>query len=88
MEKFTKGEWKVSGFRVSCKGSGYIAKALEVFMDKSERTANANLIAAAPEMYAMLNAIETVLSGNSEYNADEINIDYVRKLLSKARGES
>lgn len=49
---------------------------------------DAHLIAAAPDMYEMLDTIETVLSGNSEYNADEINVNYLRKLLSKARGES
>lgn len=48
---------------------------------------DANLIAAAPEMYKMLDTIETVLSGNSEYNAAEINTDYLKNLLAKARGE-
>ena len=50
-EKFTKGEWKANGALISCKGYGYIAKALNIYIIRNERLANAHLIAAAPEMY-------------------------------------
>jgi hypothetical protein len=78
--KFTEGEWKVSGFSVSCKGAGYIAKALEVFMCKSERKANSHLIAAAPKMYAMLEEL-------SGYDENQMHKQEIDKLLAEARGE-
>lgn len=45
-----------------------------------ETPSNAHLIAAAPDMYAMLEAIE---AGNGQPNCDDI-----LALLAKARGES
>lgn len=84
--KFTKGEWKVSGASISCKGSGYIAKALPVYMDKQERTANAHLIAAAPEMYELLELAISYIDGDS---IEDFIYNYkdIKKLLAKARGE-
>ena len=83
MEKFTKGPWHVdSELRaIYNKQCNYICDyPLNNSHDK-------HLIAAAPDMYKMLDTIETVLSGNSEYNATDISVDYLRKLLAKARGE-
>ena len=48
----------------------------------SQSGANAHLIAAAPDMYAMLNECLQVFEGCNEYMEDEIT-----DLLVKARGE-
>lgn len=92
-EKFTRGEWSSkSGYSISSKGHGYIAKALPVYMDSSERKANADLIAAAPKMYRLLQKFipmdddgngEFIYSDGSECMGDEVNA-----LLAEARGES
>jgi hypothetical protein len=42
--KATPTPWKATGPSISSKGHGYIVKALEVFMDRSEREANAKLV--------------------------------------------
>ncbi len=84
--KFTKGTWSVTGqFRLDVEG-GYITTQLSGSLDSTvlEREANAHLIAAAPDMYAMLKGMyETLcLIGDDGEEANEIN-----ELLKKARGE-
>lgn len=58
-----------------------IAQAYWRDMSDEEAKANANLIACAPEMYAMLEEILKV------YEMDYDDTDKVLKLLAKARGE-
>lgn len=55
-------------------------------LSDAEKKANSSLIAAAPEMYAMLNTIADILNGD-EWN---INVHHrnIQKLLAKVRGES
>ncbi len=79
-EKFTPAPWQV--FRkessVGCKEGQGIA---ELWRDGDERKANAALIAAAPEMYAMLQKILEV------YEMDTDDTNSVLRLLAHARGE-
>ena len=78
--KFTKGEWKVNslvngrGFDISFNDDGEcIAEIIHIESD-------AHLIAAAPEMYRMLDAIATLRMLPTEEKLSD--------LLAKARGES
>ena len=79
--KFTKGEWKVErfvnnkGFEISFNDDG------EVVSDYVYEEADAHLIAASPEMYAML---QELLDGGSLHRMDAKAIS---ELLAKARGE-
>ena len=89
--KFTKGEWIIKnnfqvGYNVNF-GDGFFTIAdCQVF---SEGKANAHLIAAAPEMYEMLESlvekIEEVIVGEGHYFNDEG--EKIKNLLAKARGE-
>ena len=97
-EKFTQGEWVVEdsraivcdGFKVAyaCSGSNipFISKV----------SANAHLIAAAPEMYKMLDSIFNIeherggslgVDGSFHYRVSEDVFKKVGFLLAKARGE-
>lgn len=79
--RFTKGEWKVErfvnnkGFEISFNDDG------EVVADHVYTEPDAHLIAAAPEMYAML---QEILDGGSLHRMDAKAIS---DLLAKARGE-
>lgn len=98
--KFTKGEWRrhysPNGQEyVICDGrrnGGYAVASLS----GSNSKANAHLIAAAPEMYAMLEKAKTLIEdydydyfcsrGFGEWSAPESSTE-IEKLLAKARGE-
>ena len=82
-EKFTKGEWVSSYANVEC-GNLLIADCEQEGVDAFECNANANLIAAAPEMYAMLKKIHDSMAGISEYGYFYYD---VKDMLAKARGE-
>ena len=95
--KFTKGEWEIFGdWGIRAKRSerqladNVCHATFEYDRGGSgEGFANANLIAAAPDMYAMLEE----LSGISENYQESIifwiheNKNKVEELLAKARGE-
>lgn len=95
--KFTKREWAVITepeserylTTVDCGGVmqlNVITSATDItFAESFERRANAHLIAAAPEMYEMLEKIHDSMAGNGEYG--EFYYD-VKELLAKARGEN
>lgn len=88
--KFTKGNWNL--FKGN---SGYLELSTDFgdeiiswqgfdgvpFCDK-EKEANANLIAAAPEMYDMLHSIE-----NDANQIPPFLWDKIQSVLAKARGE-
>ena len=102
-ERFTKGEWLAKdgdGFskeviittddREDC----FIIPICEMdmFFDGDigvEQAANANLIAAAPEMYAMLKQVSELVDMDGGSAIDWIieNTFDIRELLAKARGE-
>ena len=98
--KFTKGEWEVSSDGLSVGVGGFkVARAFSgcatpYFL---ETTKNAHLIAAAPEMYEMLekslNEIYILVGKVNEKNAGFTNYDdmhmvrEIKFLIAKARGE-
>lgn len=81
--KFTKGKWSVGIGKLE---GGVVDEQDELICDPSggrfeeEAKANASLIAAAPEMYALL---EDLLD---RFRNDEFAPE-IEKLLKKARGE-
>jgi hypothetical protein len=90
MSEFSKGEWKVNDghypgmLNIDCGGKmnlTVVTTATDItWQEGLERKANANLIACAPEMYAMLEVAAKQLSHSP--------IGYrINKLLEKARGE-
>jgi len=99
--KFTPGPWRVCHendiliirYRKPCSPSYtpppmLVANVGEVLCDAMERQANASLIAAAPEMYELLDRI----LGRLEVCKLEQSIDIetereIRQILAKARGE-
>ena len=79
--KFTKGEWRVErfvngkGFEIAFNDDG------EVITDYVYDEHDANLIAAAPEMYEMLESLREDYGLLTKVGKD------IDKLLAKARGE-
>ena len=108
MEKFTKGEWVVSGMDIGIRdasdtqsyGMINIICSIDGYDFKDNENCNAHLIAAAPEMYAMLEchlaAWDNLYPSNvsdiddmhkPEFEAVHKFINQTKELLSKARGE-
>ena len=97
--KFTKGPWEVKNTHIYCDVGPVTAghhSMIDVQLnryigeDKDNEVANANLIAAAPELYEALvtaSAIYQIIidMGRTEYK--EL-LDQANSVLSKARGES
>ena len=83
--KFTKGQWRHTN---SASGrhqiSGESGKQICAMWNCKERDANAALIAAAPEMYEMLEKLSMQLTCINAHKA----VDEIERLLKKARGES
>jgi hypothetical protein len=87
--KFTKGLWTSNGH--SCVSVG--SKVLCVFTDSSVNTgdetedyANAHLVSAAPEMYALLDEISDGLLEAGGFGNCEL-AKRIEALLAKARGD-
>lgn len=83
--KFTHGPWMLSGQQKISNGKRLIAITqgrLEVNNGLDENMANANLIAAAPDLY---NALETL---TTYCEIKGIPTDAAYAALAKARGES
>lgn len=86
--KFTKGPWTADGYKVFAPVFDMPAEfeVANAMYNHQEGLANVNLIAAAPEMYQMLEDI-------SEMNSYELAgffecSDSIEKLLAKAKGEA
>lgn len=95
-DKFTQGEWVFSPaksiYRAKISVNGNI---IAVFADPPTNS-NARLIAAAPEMYEMLESIFNIehesggslgVDGSFHYKVSEDIFKKVGLLLAKARGE-
>ena len=94
-EKFTQGEWVLKDGFYPCFVDVHCGEAMKVpvcisatdlnYEQGAERIANAHLIAAAPEMYRML---EKMIGFSFEWNDedDPIKSD-IEKLLLEIRGE-
>jgi len=79
MSEFTKGPWSNDDYIINAKDCCIEIAKVTVF---NQGKANANLIAAAPEMYVLLNKI-----ANEPYGREDISGDVINELLAKARGE-
>lgn len=85
--KFTKGRWEVDinaswqNPRNICKISDVVGVSTSLIEVDGEAVYDAHLIAAAPDMYVML---EDLFDGGGLHRLDEIAIV---ELLAKARGE-
>lgn len=92
-EKFTPGPWKMTGEngRKYVRGSGkYITQRDHRYQSKSEIeriSADCALIAAAPDLYELLAAADTLIIWESMGFTNEF-ADRVEAALAKARGES
>ena len=84
--KFTNGEWRVErfvnnkGFEISFNDDG------EVVADYVYTEPDAHLIAAAPEMYKLLETLYELADNESIDIGGALMWD-IRELLAKARGE-
>ena len=98
MSKFTKGKWKINKhFDIFSEDGQFIAlccvKHKEAYFSSKykeiytqETKANARLIAAAPEMYCLLDiAVSTLLHGNTELQFSVAN--KIKALLACIDGE-
>ena len=80
--QFTPGPWRTTGLNVRA-GDALICYATNHWADEetpeSERQANADLIASAPEL---LSALERLVHPM----ADDDDLDHAREVIRKARG--
>lgn len=92
-EKFTQGEWLVQ--KVTLQSGGKVNEVVTDNYDVAStflgvrRVSDAHLIAAAPDMYRMLNDIVEDLE-STDFRALSARIEAshkAKKLLAKARGE-
>lgn len=93
-EKFTQGEWRAEITRV------YLSDGRMMWIEGKNfetQEANASLIAAAPEMYRMLESVHRLLNGyllympirtDIKHQQIEFNAKQIEELLKKARGEN
>lgn len=91
--KFTPGPWVKRGKgTIETGNGGDIASVLDgrfsETVDRETQEANAHLIAAAPDLYAVVSMLEGWLNGshNDEYGLQDIG-EATEAALSKARGE-
>jgi len=92
MSTFTKAPWRVSyKYSVWAGEKTPIAQLLSHETTDEETTANAHLIAAAPDMYEALEFvrgfIEDYFVGDEDSGEPQEALRVVNKALKKARGE-
>jgi hypothetical protein len=83
MKTHTPGPWRTTGLNVRA-GDALICYATNHWADdetpESERQANADLIASAPDL---LSALERLVHPM----ADDEDLDYAREIIAKAKGQ-
>ena len=84
MSEFTKGPWSNDDYIINAKDCCIEIAKVTVF---NQGKANANLIAAAPEMHEVLQSIINTWDGPLYRHEMAPNIDKAREALAKARGE-
>lgn len=81
--QFTPAPWRTTGLNVRA-GDALICYATNHWADdetpESERQANANLIAAAPDLLSALERLTHPM-------ADDEDLDYAREIIAKAKGQ-
>ena len=84
--KFTPAPWEVHPDcpdMVRC-SLGVVA---EMYLDRGQNETNSHLIAAAPDLYDVLQELEESVDYWSEYDVPLGIQDRIRNVLRKARGE-
>jgi hypothetical protein len=80
---FTPGPWRTTGLNVRA-GDALICYATNHWADdetpESERQANADLIASAPDLLSALERLAHPM-------ADDDDLDYAREVIRKAKGQ-
>ena len=84
--KFTKGEWYAHPNGIGCGGIAIVNTPNGCVIPKSEDIANQDLIAAAPEMYEMLNRWVNSVDCVDDNYQDGLKEETI-ELLAEARGE-
>lgn len=84
--KFTPGPWWIQQDGVTVcppkpRGQTIICRAATVPLDRKQREANAALIAAAPDLFAALEAVVAVADRKT------VEFDMAHAAIAKARGE-
>jgi hypothetical protein len=86
----TPGPWNYDGPNAQTAhiihvADGEIAEAFSEWISNKQAEANANLIAAAPDMLEALEYIEAMVNDGI---GDQINLDKLEHVIAKARGQS
>lgn len=89
--KHTKGPWKIAENDSCCvvARNRHIVTAFDIDGGRSETgkgSANAKLIAAAPEMHSLLTKIRDLCTGKNPLISDEYILDELEMALEKAEG--
>ncbi len=84
------GEWYTT-FCIEAENEGKKRTFAQVFTfrdNEDEAEATAHLLAAAPEMYGLLDMIQIFLEVSGDENTRIAFLTQIRKVLAKARGET
>ena len=86
--KFTKGEWQadIYGLGEHIKVCVYVPGGGFEITNIPDAEANAHLIAAAPDMYAALEYLQSIFNHESR-SVTILDVDKIELLLAKAKGE-
>ena len=84
MTKFTQGKWIFDDEYIFTANKGWMIADVMAVRNKDECNANGRLIAAAPEMYELLESLVNILLAHS-YNQDKAI--RIANLLARIDGE-
>ena len=88
----TPGPWNVTGLYVRERDGGLVASINDLWHDqktpKGEKNANAQLIAAAPDLLALAYDFGQMLTGMDPYTVDDASImrDKIKAIIARATG--
>lgn len=90
--KHTPGSWKLSDDKLGVWGNGNIVASCDAIkLDTDSKLANAQLIAAAPELLEALQDITRILEAFSYTtqlgNTQKLRLDKAKAAIAKARGQ-
>ena len=93
MSKFTEGKWKINEYCDVLAENNQLIALINKPRNKKEAQANARLIAAAPEMYQLLDNLVWYIEANQKLQKDcyddEISayVTRTKELLARIDGE-